>query len=105
MQLIGRVQNSWWWLTSQWNVNVPAVYGNIYALPDDLGTFDVSIFGAILLHLRDPYGALLQAARRTRHEIVVSDVIPDGLVNFRTDWAEFNPVFGDQGARRGARRG
>ncbi len=96
MRLIGQVQNSWWWLTGQWGVDVPAVYGNIYDLPGDLGDFDLSVFAAILLHLRDPYAALAQVARRTREQIVVTDAVPAGLVDWDADWAEFNPIFGDQ---------
>ena len=95
MALIGRVQNSWWWLTSQWGVTVPAVYGEIYDLPKDLGVFDVSFFGAILLHLRDPYQALYQASRITTSQIVVTDVIPPGHTDLDEDYSEFNPAFGD----------
>ena len=54
------------------------VYGDIYALPDDIGEFDVSVLSAILLHLKNPIAALAQAARRTRSTIVVTELWPYG---------------------------
>ena len=55
-----------------------------------------SFFGAILLHLRDPYAALYQASRITTSQIVVTDVIPPGHTDLAEDYSEFNPVSGDQ---------
>jgi Methyltransferase domain len=72
-RLVGDVQNSWWYLHREYASRAAAVYGNIYALPGDLGEFDISVFSAILLHLRDPIAALEQAARRTRRTIVVTE--------------------------------
>jgi O-methyltransferase len=72
-KMIGEVQNSWWYLHREYESHAAAVYGNIYDLPSDLGAFDISVFAAILLHLRDPVAALEQAARRTRRTIVVTD--------------------------------
>jgi len=31
--------------------NARVIYGNIYVLPQDIGTFDVGVIGAVLLHL------------------------------------------------------
>jgi hypothetical protein len=71
------VQNSWWYLHRDRRSLAKVAYGNIYALPGDLGTFDTALFGAILLHLRDPFLALQQAAARTTRRIVVTDVLQD----------------------------
>ena len=59
---------------------VRVVYGNIYDVPRDIGTFDVATFGSILLHLRHPFTALEQAARRTTEAIVVTEVIDPSIV-------------------------
>jgi len=48
-----------------------AVYAPIYDLPGDLGRYDVAVFASILLHLRDPFRALEQAAAVTDDTIVV----------------------------------
>jgi hypothetical protein len=71
-------QNSWWYLRQRRDSKAKMVYGDIYHLPGDLGEFDVSTFGAILIHLRSPIEALWQGARRTRSTIVVTEVWSGG---------------------------
>lgn len=71
IRLVSHVQNAWWYLQHTYGLTAQAAYGNIYHLPEDLGRFDVSVFGSILLHLRDPFQALSQAARYTDEAIVV----------------------------------
>lgn len=78
---VGAVQNSWWYLHRDRGSSVKAVYGRIYELPGDIGTFDVSVFAAILLHLRDPFLALEEAARRTTGQIVVTEPLEDSDVD------------------------
>lgn len=65
------VQNAWWFLQHAYGLNARAVYGSIYDLPADIGRYDVSVFGSILLHLRDPFLALTQAAAVTDEAVVV----------------------------------
>jgi SAM-dependent methyltransferase len=72
-QMVGRVQRSWWYLHSRHRCRAAMVYGDIYTLPGDIGQFDISVFAAILLHLRSPVAALTEAARRTREAIVVTE--------------------------------
>jgi hypothetical protein len=47
------------------------VLGNIYKLQDLVQTNQISIVGAILVHLRDPFQALANVASRTSETIVV----------------------------------
>lgn len=77
-KMINDFQNSWWYLHRQYESKAKMVYGNIYDLPRDIGTFDVTIVGSILLHLRSPIQALEQAARRTTGKMVVTDSWPEG---------------------------
>jgi len=72
------VENSWWYLRQAYGHSARAVYAPVYDLPRDLGRYDVSIFGSLLLHLRDPFKALEQAAAVTDDTIVVVDrlVVP-----------------------------
>lgn len=51
-------------------------YGTVYEVPDDIGQFDVGIFGSILLHLRDPFLALQRALAHVNETVVVTDVAP-----------------------------
>lgn len=79
MKHIARVNNSWWLQHRDRASTARIAYGDIYDLPEDLGTFDVSVFGSILLHLRDPFRALQQAATHTAQTMVVTDVLHVGL--------------------------
>ena len=76
---IGRINNSWWFHHRDRHSSAKIAYGDIYNLPDDLGRFDTSFFGCILLHLRDPFRALHQAALHTDHTIVVTENVYPGL--------------------------
>lgn len=115
MRGIGAVQNSWWYLHRARQSRAAMAYGSIYSLPPDLGMFDVSTFGAILLHLRDPFAALAQGAIHTSRRIVVTDVIQDtdvdpeanvmrpdplGALEHRTNWWAIFPGAVKQMLRR-----
>jgi O-methyltransferase len=86
------VQNSWWYLRRQLGSAAKMVYGDIYALPGDLGRFDVAVFGAILLHLRDPFSALAQAAAVTDGAMVVVDLVQGGLDSETDSVVRFDPL-------------
>ena len=48
---------------------------SVYDLdPDEHGTFDLAVIGTLLLHLRDPIGAL-RAIRRVARTVLVNDVV------------------------------
>ncbi len=49
-------------------------------LPTQLGTYDITVIGAVLLHSHDPIGILLSCASRTTETIVVTELrsVPDG---------------------------
>jgi tRNA (mo5U34)-methyltransferase len=50
-------------------------YVSVYDLdPAEHGTFDLAVIGTLLLHLRDPIGAL-RAIRRVARAVVVNDVV------------------------------
>jgi SAM-dependent methyltransferase len=88
---IGQVQNAWWYLHRDRRSAAKVVYGSIYDPPRDIGTFDVATFGSILLHLRNPFNALEQAARRTTEAIVVTEVI-DPAIAEGSDAIRFHPT-------------
>ena len=49
--------------------------GSIYEIDAELGIFDVSILGSILLHLRDPFRALHRVAQLTTNKLIISDLL------------------------------
>jgi hypothetical protein len=80
--LAGQVVNSWWFVRNAFGHSARAVYAPVYDLPPDLGRYDVSVFGSILLHLRDPFMALQRAATITDDTMVVIEpllVSPDDM--------------------------
>ena len=107
MAFTGRVNNSWWYARRRFGSPAKMVYGSIYEPPADLGTFDHAVFGAILLHLENPFRALWEAARMTTGALVVTEVMAawpgdpeaDALVRFApgsdedmTGWWHFTPA-------------
>jgi SAM-dependent methyltransferase len=88
---IDRNHDGWWHLHRTLGSSAKFVQGNIYDMPADLGTFDVTVVGAILLHLREPWGALSQAARRTTETMIVTEPLQDDLDPPETNIMRFSP--------------
>jgi len=89
-RLTEKLHKSWWYSHAKLKSKNKAVYGDIYDLPDDLGDFDIATLSCILLHLRDPFAALQQAARRTEKAIIVTDGVWTPL-EMKRALMEFNP--------------
>jgi hypothetical protein len=49
------------------------VYGDAYSVPHEIGNVDVTTFGALLLHLRDPFAALARALPLTSETVIVTE--------------------------------
>ncbi len=89
-----KVRNSWWYSRRKLGSRNMAVYADIYDLPQDLGRFDISTFGSILLHLENPYHAVAEAAALTDDAIVVTDMVQHPPLDPTSHRMDFNP--GDQ---------
>lgn len=76
--MMQRLRNSYWLahrvLASQAKVH----YGSAYAIPADLGRFDVSVIGCVLLHNKQPLRILENCARLTNDTIVIVEVFRKG---------------------------
>jgi hypothetical protein len=87
-----QVRNSWWYAHRKRQSRAAVIYADIYALPPDIGRFDVSTFGSILLHLGNPFKALSEAALVTDKAIVVTDLLPGVIYGDKgSSLIEFNP--------------
>jgi hypothetical protein len=73
---IRRLNRAWWLGHRCFNSRARVVYGPVYQIPESIGPVDISTFGAILLHLRDPFLAIQKAANITRETIIVTDLMP-----------------------------
>jgi len=71
---ITRLNKSWWFNHRALGSRANVVYGTVYAIPPSIGPIDLCTFGAILLHLRDPFLALQNAAALHPATIVVTEL-------------------------------
>ncbi len=90
-ETIDRNHDAWWYLHRAFGSSVTFVQGNIYDMPADLGTFDITLVGAILLHLREPWGALSQAAARTTDTMIVTEPLQDDTQPPESNIMRFSP--------------
>ena len=66
--------NNGFWLAHRANKSqAKVIYGSVYEIPQEIGHVDISVFGSVLIHVRDPFRALERAAGLTRETIVVTD--------------------------------
>ena len=84
---INKWKNAYWLCHRLLNSKASVFYGDIYALPPELGMFDIALLGAVLEHLSDPVGALISIARLTRETMVL--VTP--LIQTEERIARFEP--------------
>lgn len=86
------INNGFWLAHRAHNSRAKLVTGAVYDLPSEIGPVDITVFGAVLLHLRDPFLALQRTLRLTRETLVVTDVAPDAFEPpARGAYAEFIP--------------
>ena len=73
---IRRLNAAWWFCHRAHASRARLVHGQANQLPCAIGEFDVVTLGCVLLHLRDPMGALEQVASRSRDTVVVTELAP-----------------------------
>ena len=69
---ITRIKNAYWYVHRILKSKAKVYYGDIYNIPEQLGPFDVVMFGMVLPHLRDPFFALQSASRLSREWIIIT---------------------------------
>jgi len=72
-----QLNNAFWLCHRAFKSRAKMVYGTVYAVPKEIGMVDISTFGAILLHVRDPFLALQNALRLTRETVIITDDYAD----------------------------
>ena len=75
---IRRLNNAWWLAHRAYQSEARLVHGDVYHIPAEIGPVDIVTFGAILLHLRDPFLALQNGLRLARQTAVVVDLVLPG---------------------------
>ena len=70
---IGRIRNGFWFCHEKFGSRARVYTGSSENLPDELGTFDVALLSAILLHARSPVSVLESCARRVSGELIITE--------------------------------
>jgi SAM-dependent methyltransferase len=70
---IRRINNSFWLCHRAYRSHARVVYGEVYDIPEEIGMVDISTFGCILLHVRDPFHALQNALRLTKETVIITE--------------------------------
>ena len=73
-----RVKRGYWLAHRALGSRARAFYGDLFALPTELGDFDVAIVAAILQHVNDPIGALASIVRLRPRTLIVTDRMLEG---------------------------
>jgi SAM-dependent methyltransferase len=72
---VHKLNNAYWLCHRLLGSRARVVYGTVYSIPEAVGSVDVATFGCVLLHLRDPFLALANAARLTRDTMIVTEPV------------------------------
>ena len=72
---VRKLTNGFWLSHRAFASQARVVYGSVYAIPEQIGPVDVATFGCVLLHLRDPLLALMQALRLTQQTAIVTEPV------------------------------
>jgi O-methyltransferase len=75
--IMTRLKNSWWFNHTAFTSNAKLVYGDAYALPKEIGKFDIALIGSLLLHTRAPLQIVEQCADRADTIIITDMFFPD----------------------------
>lgn len=70
------LNNGFWYVHQRLGSKAKLVHATAYSIDKELGAFDVVTLGAVLLHLRDPIGALEHAIQFARKTVIIADLIP-----------------------------
>lgn len=72
---VRRLNDAFWLAHRLHGSKARVVYGSLYDVPSAIGPVDVTTFGCVLLHVRDPFLALARGAALARERIVVTEVL------------------------------
>lgn len=95
---IQRLNNGFWYGHERFGSEARLVHATAYAVPVEVGIFDVVTLCAVLQHLRDPLGALEKAVQFTRNAVIIVDQVPSSLTKeeLKLPLARFMPKASDR---------
>jgi glycosyltransferase involved in cell wall biosynthesis len=73
------VRHSFWYVHRQRRSRVRLIEADPYALPAELGEFDIGLMASVLLHCRRPFDMVQSVAARTRRTVIVTELYDPSL--------------------------
>lgn len=104
-KIMRQLRNGFWWAHEQIGSRARVHYGDVFALPDELGRFDLAVMAAVLRHTREPLRIIEQTARLADQLLITEMHMPEldeepvaRLVPARESrtwdtWWDFSPGF------------
>jgi SAM-dependent methyltransferase len=89
--IIDRLNNAYWFAHRLLGSAAKVAYGSVYEIPDAIGAVDITVYGSILLHLRDPFLALQSGLKLTRDTVIISEVLRGQEIPTARPFLEFLP--------------
>jgi SAM-dependent methyltransferase len=74
---ISKIKNSFWFLHRRSHSKARVWYGDSCRIPDAVGTFDVAVMAAVLLHCERPVRVIAECAKRANTLIVTEVHVPE----------------------------
>ncbi len=71
--MLRRLRNGFWWAHARTDSRAKVHYGDVYALPGELGRFDVAVLAAVLLHTREPL-RIIEGCAGLSDRIVITEM-------------------------------
>jgi hypothetical protein len=72
---VRRLNDAFWLAHRLHGSRARVVYGSVYDVPASIGPVDITTFGCVLLHVRDPFLALARGTALARERVVVTEVL------------------------------
>jgi len=72
---IRRLNDAYWLAHRLYASRARVVYGGIYDVPASICPVDITTFGCVLLHVRDPFLALARGVALAQERVVVTEVL------------------------------
>lgn len=72
-----RLNKAFWFCHKLFKSKTKMVYSSAYNIPLEIGAVDIATFGAILLHLQNPFEVLRQGLRLASETVIITELLED----------------------------
>ena len=72
------VQNAYWFAHKAFNSQAKIIYSHVNNITSDIGLYNISLMGSVLLHLQNPFHALQNMLCLTKEKAIITDLLPSG---------------------------